>query len=193
MTSNVTRLVYAPHIQDIYTRAGVSSVYVPHPCVRPSAANAAPYEWHLLVEGCANQFRRVAFSPSASVPLESIEALAEQDPDTLFVCKSRERSGRPNVLCHGYFKDYVEALAQCDLVCVPFAPEHKVSGPAFEAIAMGKAVILLPNAFGHYMKTLFADHSLFPGEVLPAPGDAPAVGLHNDKIVKALLKLVTRP
>lgn len=193
MARNVTRLVYAPHIQDIYTRAGISTIHVPHPCIRPVTTDAAPGEWPSLVEGCADRFQRIAFSPSASVSLDSIEALAEQDPDTLFLCKSDESSDRPNVLCHRYFRDYAGALGQCDLVCVPFAPEHKVSGPAFEAIAMGKPVMLLANAFGRYMKTIFAGRVLFPGDALPEPANAPPLQSHNDDIVNTLSDLITRP
>ena len=192
MARNVTRLVYAPHIQDIYTRAGISTIHVPHPCIRPVTTDAKSGEWASLVEGCADRFQRIAFSPSASVSLDSIEALAEQDPDTLFVCKSGESSDLPNVLCHPYFKDYVGALAKCDLVCLPFALDHKVSGPAFEAIAMGKPVMLLPNAFGCYVKQVFPAQVLFPGDTWPeTKKDHAFTRAHNSKIIQTLSALIS--
>ena len=191
MARKVIRLVYASHVQDIYSRAGIGTIHVPHPCIAPAATNVAPDEWKSLVARAQVHFRRTAFCPSGSVSLESIESIARQDPDTLFVCKSRENSELPNVLCHSYFEDYAGALAQCDLVFVPFTLDYKVSGPGFEAIAMGKPVMLLENAFGQYMKQLFPAQVFFPGGSVPHTERSDGVAhAHNAKITQTLVALL---
>lgn len=149
-------------------------------------------EWARVVGGRDKNHERVAFCPSGSVRLEVIESLADQDRSTLFVCKGRRSSARPNVVCHPYFDDYAGAIAGSDLVCLPFDLDHKVSGPAYEAVAAGKSVMVLPNAFGHHMKALFGEQILFPGEPLPSRTSSRSMVAYNDAIVRRWTELLHR-
>lgn len=167
MSSGVKRLVYGAHIMPLYTDAGIEAIYVPHPCVRPKESTGDDSEWREIVADHGQHSKNVAFCPSGSVTLELIEKVAVQHADTLFVCKSTRSSSVKNVKCRKYFEAYSDALAGCDFVCVLFPLEHKVSGPVFEAIAMGKPVMVLENAFGQYMK------SLFPGAIFYSSEDIP--------------------
>lgn len=191
MSSGVKRLVYATHILPFYVGAGIEAIYVPHPCVRVNEAPSNDGDWRGILAEHRQRFKKVAFCPSASVNLELIEQVADEHADTLFVCKNTRSSARENVECHKYFKAYGEALEGCDFVCVLFPFEHKVSGPVFEAIAVGKPVMVLPNAFGKYMKLLFPDKIFYPTEDVPRDSVI-SVCEYNRQIVKAISQIISR-
>ena len=182
VSREVSHLVYATHIMTLYEEAGVDATYVPHPCVRLIQESGGESEWSEIVEAYGQRFDKVAFCPSASVSLELITHVADQYSDTLFVCKSTRSSTRSNIVCRSYFKAYSEALSGCDFVCVLFPYEYKVSGPVFEAIAMGKPVMVLENAFGKYMKSLFPDAVFFPGAACSLKHSIP-VDKYNKTII----------
>jgi len=190
ISSAVKRLVYATHIMPLYSDMGIDATYVPHPCVRPVDAPGDDSEWREIVTSHRQRFEKVAFCPSASVSLELIEQVADQHSDTLFVCKSTRGSTRKNVECRSYFKAYGEALKSCDFVCVLFPFDHKVSGPVFEAIAMGKPVMVLKNSFGKYMKSLFPDAIFFPGEDKPRESVI-SVDQYNKSIISKISECIT--
>lgn len=189
--TRITRFVYTPYLQELYQGLGLRAIYVPHPCLGWEITKSDGQEWRRVrasKEGC---FNRVGFCPSDSVPLAQMEAIARAEPDTLFVCKTTQSSDLPNVVTHRYFDDYGGALAQCDFVVVPFSLDYKVSGPVFEAIAMGKPVMLLENAFGQYIKQLFPAQVFFPGGSVPDTETSDSVThAHNTKITQTLMALL---
>ena len=114
-----------------------------------------------------------------------MEGIARLYPDVLFVMKSKQVSPLPNLLSAPYFEYFGNAMEQCDFVVIPFGSDYKVSGPAFEAIAMGKAVLALNNLFGRYMKFHYPHHIFFVGESIPA--DIPRIDIdkYNQNILRA--------
>ena len=190
MSSRVKCLVYATHILPLYEKAAINATYVPHPCVRLEQESGGESEWSEIIEANGHRFDKVAFCPSASVSLELITQVADQYSDTLFVCKSTRSSTRSNIECRSYFESYGEALRDCDFVCVLFPFDHKVSGPAFESIAMGRPVMVLKNAFGKYMKSLFPDAVFFPGESVPSEF-VTSVNQYNKLIICKISEYIT--
>ena len=191
--TNVKRFVYTPYLQELYQRLGLHAIYVPHPCLSWDIVQTDSQEWYRIRTSTKERFNRVGFCPSDSVPLTQIEAIARTDPDTLFVCKTTSYSDLHNVVTHRYFDDYGSALAQCDFVAVPFANDHKVSGPVFEAIATGKQVMLLDNRFGRYVKSLFPGAIFFPGEVpLSEPGVID-LARYNQSGINLIMKALAWP
>lgn len=190
--ASVTRFVYTPYLQELYQGLGLRAIYVPHPCLSWEIAQSNGQEWHRIRASTKGCFGRVGFCPSDSVPLAQMEAIARAEPDTLFVCKTTQSSDLPNVVTHRYFDDYGGALAQCDFVAVPFELDYKVSGPVFEAIAMGKPVMLLPNAFGQYMKQIFHGKVLFPGEQSSADKSESLPIGYNMRIVASISEAMKR-
>lgn len=188
MAKFVTRLVYAPHIQKIYNQAGIETIYVPHPCVHPATKTEVSKETRPIIDYRGRGFERMAFCPSGTVTLEAVEAIAEHDRTTLFVCKNANHSRLANVICRDYFEDYDGMIDQSDFICLPFELEYKVSGPAFEAIAMGKPILLLPNAFGKYMKSVFGDSISISDSRFPFATEFTHVSEFNDSIIEAISK-----
>lgn len=165
---HVRRLVYTPYLQDLYHSLGLEAKYVPHPCLPCETQPDGSHEWNSIVSGHSSGYTKTGFCPSGSVTVAQMEEIASLYPDVLFVMKSKETSRLPNLLSAPYFKHYGNAMEQCDFAVIPFASAHKVSGPVFEALAMGKPVLLLDNQLGKYLKSLFAQQIFLPGEPIPA-------------------------
>ena len=77
-------------------------------------------------------------------------------------------------------------MANCDFVGGLFIQEHKVSGPVFEAIALGKPVMVVKNAFGRYIKSLFPTKTFFVGEPMPLVDNQPNIDIYNKSIINSI-------
>lgn len=165
---NIRRLVYTPYLKDLYRSFGLKAEYVPHPCLPCETRPEGAGEWTCIVAGHLQGHTRTGFCPSGSVTVAQMNEIVSFYPDVLFVMKSKEASPLPNLLSASYFEYYGNAMEQCDFVTVPFSSDHKVSGPVFEALAMGKPVMVLENQFGRYVKSLFAQQIFFLGEPTPS-------------------------
>lgn len=187
-SKKVTHFVYTPYLQELYQGVGLHAIYVPHPCLSWDITQSDGREWRRIRASTNGCFSRTGFCPSDSVPLAQVEEIAMAESATLFVCKTTRSSDLPNVVTHRYFCDYGGALGQCDFAVIPFASEHKVSGPVFEAIAAGKHVMVLDNVFGRYVKSLFGGRIFFHGDPLPISDGEGDVGIteYNLAIVQMI-------
>jgi glycosyltransferase involved in cell wall biosynthesis len=121
-----------------------------------------------------------------------MEEIAGLYPDVLFVMKSKETSRLPNLLSVPYFEYYGNALEQCDFAVIPFSSDYKVSGPVFEALAMGKPVLVLKNKFGRYVKSLFSRPIFFAGEQIPTDTTAVNFTQFNHEIIRLCGKYLSQ-
>ncbi|WP_217598187.1 hypothetical protein [Oceanicola granulosus] len=140
----------------------------------------------VIIRGAGGEYDAVAFCPSGSVPLESIEGYARANKGVLFVCKSNRESAEDNVVTQQFFTNYGTAVARCDFMVVFFPHANKVSGPAFEAVAARKPLVVLENRFGKYMKTTFPLSVFFPEEQVPLKPTPGASDAHNSEIISVL-------
>lgn len=161
--TSVRRFVYTPYLKELYQSKGIEAEYVPHPCLPCATQPDGVHEWKSIVSGHSRGFTKTGFCPSSSVTVTQMEEIAGLYPDVLFVMKSNKASRLPNLLTAPYFKYYGNAMEQCNFVTVPCSSDHRVSGPVFEALAMGKPVMVLENLFGKYMKSAFPDQVFFSG------------------------------
>ena len=164
---SLRRLVYTPYLKDLYESLGLEAEYVPHPCLPCETEPDGSYEWTSIVAKHSDRYTKTGFCPSSSVTVPQMEEVACLYPDVLFVMKSKETSRLANLLSAPFFEFYGNAIKQCDFVVIPFVSDHKVSGPVFEAIAMGKPILVLQNLFGKYIKSYFAEQIFFSGEPIP--------------------------
>lgn len=185
---NVRRLVYTPYLKDLYQSFGLDAEYVPHPCLPCETQPDGSREWNSIVSGHSQGYTKTGFCPSGSVTVAQMEEIAGLYPDVLLVMKSKETSHLPNLLSAPYFENYCIAIELSDFAVIPFASEHKVSGPVFEAIAAGKHVMVLDNVFGRYVKSLFGGRIFFPGDPLPIGDGEGDVGIteYNLAIVQMI-------
>ena len=185
---NVRRLVYTPYLKDLYQSIGLEAEYVPHPCLPCETRCDGDREWTNIVAGYLHGRTKTGFCPSGSVTIAQMEEIASLYPHVLFVMKSEETSRLSNLLSAPYFEHYGNAMEQCDFVVVPFSSAHKVSGPVFEALAMGKPVMVLENLFGKYMKSGFPDQVFFPNDLIPENvANVDCTG-HNMEIARLVLE-----
>lgn len=185
---NVRRLVYTPYLKELYQSIGLEAEYVPHPCLPCETRPDGAREWTTIVTGYLHGYTKTGFCPSGSVTVAQMEEIASLYPDVLFVMKSKETSRLPNLLSAPYFKHYGNAMEQCDFVTVPFSSAHKVSGPVFEALAMGKPAMVLENLFGKFMKSAFPDQVFFPSNPIPEAVATVDCTRHNMEIARRVLK-----
>jgi len=160
----VCHFSYAPYVSDRFSNLGLKVRTISHPILTsPKEASGAGPEVALVLSR-SGEFENVVFCPSASVSWEQIEPLATSRPRTLFVVKSNAKVNAKNVLSFPFFEEYLEILAICDAVYIPFSRDDKVSGPFFEALGAGKIVVVKDNVFGRYAKSEFACQVRFEDE-----------------------------
>jgi hypothetical protein len=182
---SVRRFVYTPYLEEFYHSLGIRAEYVPHPCLPCEVDPGGSHEWTSIVSKSFRRYRKTAFCPSGSVTIAQMKGIARLYPDVLFVMKANQVSCLPNLLTAPYFEYFGNAMEQCDFVVIPFGSDYKVSGPAFEAIAMGKPVLALNNLFGRYMKFHFPHHIFFAGESIPAVIPKIDIDKYNHDILRA--------
>jgi hypothetical protein len=190
--SNVRRFVYTPYLMELYQSNGIKAEYVPHPCIPCEIQPEGSHEWASIVAERSRGYTKTGFCPSGSVTVNQMEEIARLYPDFLFVIKSKETSCLANVLSAPYFEYYGNAMQQCDFVVIPFASNRKVSGPVFEAIAMGKPVLVLNNRFGNYIKSMFPEQIFFSGAHVPENVATVDCTLHNMEIARRVRETLSQ-
>lgn len=189
----VSHFVYTPYLESLYLISRISAKYVPHPCLRPDKNKNEHTEWEELITSRGSNFEMVGLCPSGSVSLNKVEEVAQANPDKLFVCKNSQQSALQNVVTYNHLHEYGAALELCDFVAVFFTIDHKVSGPVFEAIAMGKPTMVIENTFGLYIKALFPSQVFFPNEPPPKAAPPPCLNEYNESIIEKIVSELERP
>lgn len=187
---SAVRLVYTPYILENYVSRGLQAHYIPHPILPSHDAQFDKTEWDSIVRQPVIQYDLVGLCPSGSASMEEIESVAKLYKNALFVCKSKVKSNEPNVTSYKQLSHYGSALKSCDFVFIPTNSKSRVSGPAFEAIAMGKPVMVLDNEFGNYLKRMFPDNVFFKGDAILAAAGKPCADNHNNKIIDQIRSLI---
>ncbi|MCP4409231.1 MAG: hypothetical protein GY807_16050 [Gammaproteobacteria bacterium] len=157
------RLVYTPYLSRMYRQLGLSCEYIPHPCVKPPD-DISDHSNNSRLNRRASSFEFVVFCPSGSVDLRQIEEISVFYPTHYFICKSRRLSTHFNIYTQCTYLNYQSIMSMSDAVYIPFKRNCKISGPFFEAMAMGKPAVVLDNEFGMYLKSLFPSNVHFSFE-----------------------------
>lgn len=152
---DLLHVTYAEHVSHTFEYLRLSSCVVDHPALVPE--RAANWPEVKCLESIKGSFEKIIYSPSGSVRWGDIKKVALEYPEYLFVFKGKPLSDEYNVISFGVIEGYFEMMSFCDAVYIPFDWKTKVSGPFFEAMAMGKIVVLKDNDFGRFCKSKFPD------------------------------------
>ncbi|KAA0947508.1 hypothetical protein FQ186_05155 [Pseudomonas sp. ANT_H14] len=153
---DLLHITYAKHISLVFDGLGLSSCVVDHPALTPERASTWPEVRY--IESIKVKFDKVIYSPSGSVLWDDIQQMATKHPEHLFVFKGEPLTDETNIVSFRLIEGYLEMLLLCDAVYIPFDWRTKVSGPFYEAMALGKVVVLKDNEFGRFCKSRFPNN-----------------------------------
>lgn len=153
--TSVTRLALTPYTTNYYIRIGLNCKHIPLPCVRGKKNMLASLEELPEIKKRKDNFEWIALCPSGSINPNQLEQIAKRKPHILFAYKCKSPIKLPNIITYSYLSQYEEALLSFDFLYIPMEKHFKVSGPVYDAIALGKTVILKNNNFGRYIRSLF--------------------------------------
>lgn len=166
---SVLHIAYASYISSKFLDLRLNAITVPHPLLSARMEESADAEFLNFVMEKTRSYTSMVLVPSGSTDIQRIEELARLHKDKLFVVKRKNEALGQNILTRSHFSAYIDLMKMADFVCIPFLPMDKVSGPFFEAIALGKTVILNRGVFGEYAKENFPKSVLFEDEFWAAP------------------------
>jgi len=145
---NMVHLTLAEHIAAYATeRFGVQARAVPHPC-HPLAYAPGFHPPKNVAAGRSggSRARKHIFAPSgANDPalLEAIIAHVQRGNNLRLTAKGRSEKQGQHFEVRRRFDDYIERMAQCDVVLIGSGENHRyrVSGVAYDALTLGKPVV----------------------------------------------------
>jgi len=148
LSRNVVHLTLAEHIAAyVRERFGVQARAVPHPC-HPLAYAPGFHPPKNVAAGRSDgsHTRKQIFAPSgANDPalLEAIIAHVQRGSSLHLTAKGRTERQGAHFEVRRRFDDYIERMAQCDVVLIGSGENHRyrVSGVAYDALTLGKPVV----------------------------------------------------
>ncbi len=159
----IHRICLRDDVAEAYREMGQSADFIPLPILSNGAS-----DWHQddEISAARTRFDALVFCPSASSSQEAIEALAQEQPNILFVIKTGRGPELPNCISRKYFDCYNWIMDVCDFVYLPASSEWKVSGPFYEALYFGKSVIVDKTSFGRFARRCFPENVLWSTDAL---------------------------
>jgi hypothetical protein len=171
----VHRVCFREDVARAYREIGQDAHWIPHPILSNRTSIRGEDE---EINDRRRDFEGIVFCPSASARQDRILELAAAHPEILFVVKSRHAAEAENCIFREYFDCYDWVMENADYVYLPSDLEWKVSGPFFEALRVGKRIIVDPSGFGWFAKQQFpASVSFASQDLMIASGD---VGIDHD-------------
>lgn len=159
--NRVLRLVFTNYLQRDYTELGLKSCEIAHPIPEPTQSVEIDRKYRAYLDSQFSQTKDfLGFCPSSSVHIDYVLDFSRKCKSLNLFAKGNELQSTEDVICRNYFDDYNSVLLASDFVYIPFDLSTKVSGPVFDALSIGKPVILKRNRFGRYVC------EAFPGSVL---------------------------
>ena len=184
----VKRICYTPKAVKMYKNMGQKAIYIPHPIIykEPEVSDKLIKDFSCY----RKKYKIIVFCPSASASIDTLLLKAKEHSNILFIIKTKQIIKLNNVIAMPYFEDYATLSNLVDFFYLPVSlSESRVSGPFFEAIGVGKKIILQKGSFYDYAKQYFENYIYLDKESWEFDKDIKEViniKNYNNKIISKL-------